>query len=201
MVKFARKTEMKIGILGGSFDPVHNGHTALARNILDKFKLDKIVFVPANCSPHKKENAPIATAKERVEMLRLATKNNKSFEVSDCEMKRGDISYSIDTILEFEKRYPFARLFWIIGGDAFGKLDTWFEVEEIKERVTFIVAKRNDGIIVVPEKTKTEYLENDIYPFSSSDVKRGIIAGEDISDALNADVLNYINEHKLYRKK
>ncbi len=132
---------MKIGILGGTFNPVHIGHLILAEEAREKLGLDKIIFVPAFLPPHK-DNSDIAPAKMRLEMVKLAISGNKYFSVSDTEIKRDGRSYTIDTIKEFTRKYPQDELYFIIGSDLLKYLDDWKDLGQIIKMVKFIVATR-----------------------------------------------------------
>jgi nicotinate-nucleotide adenylyltransferase len=132
---------MKIGILGGTFNPIHMGHLILAEEVLQKIGLNKVIFVPANIPPHK-DNGEIIPASHRLKMLRLAIRGNPHFSVSDIEIKRGNISYTIDTIKEYNKLYHGHELYFIIGSDMIKYLFEWKDLKEIISLVKFIVATR-----------------------------------------------------------
>ena len=132
---------MKIGILGGTFNPVHIGHLILAEEVREKLNLDKIVFVPANLPPHK-NGSDIAPARDRFNMLKAAIKGNKFFDVSDIEIKRQGKSYTIDTLREFKEIYPKQELYFITGSDLLKYLDEWKDLDQILKIVTVIVATR-----------------------------------------------------------
>ena len=132
---------MKIGILGGTFNPIHIGHLILAEEAREKLSLDKIIFVPAFLPPHK-DNSDIAPATRRYTMVKIATKGNKYFTVSDVEIKRDGRSYTIDTIREFNKLYPNDELYFIIGSDLLNYLAEWKDLNEIIKIVKFIAAVR-----------------------------------------------------------
>lgn len=132
---------MKIGVLGGTFNPVHLGHLILAEEVRQKIGLDKVVFVPANLPPHKADEE-IISAGHRMKMLSLAVKGNPYFCVSDIEIKRGSRSYTIDTIKEFNRIYSCDELYFIIGSDLFKYLNEWRDLKEIIALVKFIVATR-----------------------------------------------------------
>ena len=135
------KTE-RIGILGGTFDPVHIGHMAIAQKALEKCRLDKVIFVPSALPPHKKMPR-LASAWDRYRMVALAAQGNPRFEVSDYEVQKGGKSYSIDTVCHFRAQYPAeTKLFFIIGEDNVDTLETWKEIDRIIEIVTFIVVNR-----------------------------------------------------------
>ncbi len=132
---------MKIGILGGTFNPVHIGHLILAEEVREKIGLSKVFFVPAYFPPHK-NNFDIAQALDRYKMISAAIKGNRHFIVSDAEIKREGKSYTIDTVREFKKRYPKDEFFFIAGSDMLKYLDAWKDLPEIIKLVKFIVATR-----------------------------------------------------------
>jgi len=145
---------MKIGILGGTFDPVHRGHLQLAQNARTQFSLDKVIFVPAFQPPHK-QGQPLRTAfQDRYEMVRLSIAGEPSFELSDCELQRKGVSYTFDTVLEFEKQFPGAQLFLILGKDSFEGIDSWYRAAELKQKVRFLVAHRGPGDMPVLEHSR-----------------------------------------------
>jgi nicotinate-nucleotide adenylyltransferase len=132
---------MKIGILGGTFNPVHVGHLILAEEVREKLGLDKIVFVPTYLPPHK-DNSDIAPAGSRMSMVKLAINGNKCLLASDAEIKRNGRSYTIDTVREFKRIYPYDELYFIIGSDLLKYLDEWKDLDEIVKMVKFIIATR-----------------------------------------------------------
>lgn len=132
---------MKIGVLGGTFNPIHLGHLIMAEEIREKLTLDKIIFVPANLPPHK-EGFDVAPGFMRLTMINLAVKGNRHFKVSDTEIKRKGRSYTIDTIREFKNVYPQDELLFIIGSDLLNYLDEWKDLSEITKMVKFIAATR-----------------------------------------------------------
>jgi len=132
---------MKVGILGGTFNPVHLGHLILAEEARELLSLDKVVFVPTYLPPHKTSRG-IAPVEARLTMIQLAIKGNKYFSVSDMEIRRGGKSYTIDTVKEFKKEFAFGGLFFIIGSDLVGYLDAWKDFNEITKLVKIIVATR-----------------------------------------------------------
>lgn len=132
---------MKIGILGGTFNPIHIGHLILAEEARERIGLDKVIFVPTFLPPHK-DNSDIAPAKDRLNMVRLAIKGNRHFLVSDVEIRRDGRSYTIDTLKEFNKKYSRQDLYFIIGSDLLKYLDDWKDLDEIIKLVKFIVVTR-----------------------------------------------------------
>lgn len=131
----------KIGILGGTFNPIHYGHLAAAEEVRDRLKLDRILFIPSSLPPHKLEE-DVPSAFQRMEMVRLATSGNAHFEPSDLELKRGGTSYTIDTIEALRQAYSGAELFFITGLDTFLEIQAWHEWEKLLTLCSFTVLSR-----------------------------------------------------------
>ena len=132
---------MKLGLFGGTFDPIHWGHLRSAEEVREAFSLDRVLFVPASHPPHRKKR-PGASGPDRMEMVRLAVAENPCFEVSDVELKRSGKSYSIDTIRHFVHTRPEGSFYFILGLDAFRGIGSWHEVQEIFPLCHFIVTSR-----------------------------------------------------------
>ncbi|MBI3601699.1 MAG: nicotinate (nicotinamide) nucleotide adenylyltransferase [Candidatus Omnitrophica bacterium] len=169
----------KIGFLGGSFNPIHVGHLMMAQAALDTLGLDEVVFVPAYCSPHKRDE-DLASGQERLNMVRLAIAGNKRLSLSDVEIKRGGKSYTIETIRSFKNQYPRARLFFIIGEDNVAGLRTWQGIDEILCMASFIVINRS------------------WFDVSSSLIRQHIKRKRSIRYLTPDAVVNYILRKKLY---
>lgn len=191
---------MKIGILGGTFDPIHRGHLQLAGNAQVQFLLDKIIFVPAYQPPHKQKLLPLVSSKDRFEMVRLAIEGEPFWELSDCELRRKGISYTFDTFCEFEKKYPGAEYFLILGKDAFEAIDTWHRAAELKKKVRFLVAHRGDCKLPAPEGARVEWIRMPLCPISASGIREAIKLGRNVDDHVPPKVLQYIHAHALYRE-
>ena len=191
---------MKIGILGGTFDPVHWGHLQLAQNARTQFSLDKVIWVPAYRPPHKQELLSLTSAADRFEMVRRAIEGEPFYEISDCELKRKGISYTFDTLAEFEKKYPEASFFLILGKDAFEGIDAWHRAAELKTKIRFLVAKRGGGEVCVPAGVRAEGVLMPSCPFSASGIREAIKQGRPTDDFMPPKVLQYIQSHALYRK-
>ena len=191
---------MKIGIFGGTFDPVHLGHLRLARTARDQFSLDKIIFIPAFQPPHKKDLPQLTSAAHRYEMVRLAIEGESRFEVSDCEIRRQGISYTFDTVSEMEMKYPGAEIFLLLGKDAFWGIPAWHRAEELKRKVRFLVAKRENEETVASEGSRAEWLPMPLCPISASGIREAIKLGRFVDDYLSPQVLHYIQSNSLYRK-
>ena len=132
---------MKIGILGGTFNPIHLGHLILAEEAREKLGLNKIILVPTYLPPHK-DISDIAPAKDRMSMLNLAISSNRYFSTSDIEIKRDGLSYTIETIKELKKRFAADDLYFIIGSDLLTYLAGWKDLSEIIKTVRFVAATR-----------------------------------------------------------
>jgi nicotinate-nucleotide adenylyltransferase len=132
---------VKIGFLGGSFDPVHFGHLMAAQDAYEQHQLDRLILVPAAQAPLKPNDVQ-SSAEDRLAMLRAATEWDKRFEISDVELRRGGVSYTIDSARHFRALYPKDELYWIIGGDQLPKLHLWKDVLELAQLVEFIFLER-----------------------------------------------------------
>ncbi|MFI5206325.1 MAG: nicotinate-nucleotide adenylyltransferase [Candidatus Paceibacterales bacterium] len=192
----------RIGVIGGTFNPVHIGHLAIAQTAQEAMKLQKVIFVPSNWPPHKMDSN-IAPAKDRYNMVRLAIKGNPLFEISDFEIKKEGKSYTIDTLWHFRRIFPGdTELFFIIGGDTLPQLKNWKYIDDILKISTFIVVNRPGQF------RKTKGIKIDYYSVSmpgidiSSSYVRGRIAQNKNTKYFVADsVLEYIRKHKLYKTK
>ena len=194
---------MKIGILGGTFDPIHQGHLVLARTAKKQFQLDKILFVPAFIPPHKTSRRDLTPAPYRYRMVELAIRKEPDFEISHAELDRPDISYTVDTLRALQKKYPGAELFLILGVDALKQFPGWHEPEEIRRLAVFLVAPRDSGEKRSPEKGSllerdVKWIDMPICPLSSSKIRQEIREGKAVGDALPEGVEAYIRRMKLY---
>ena len=188
---------MKIGILGGTFNPAHSGHLILAEEAREKLGLDKVIFVPANLPPHK-DNGDIAQASFRLKMLKLAVKGNKHFCVSDIEIKRQGRSYTIDTIKEFKRKYPADELYFIIGSDLLKYLDEWKDLNEINKLVKFVAATRPGySLEKIPPYIHTLGIR--AVDISGFEVRRCIKEGKSFRYLVPDAVFNFINKKGLYK--
>lgn len=189
---------MRIGIFGGSFNPVHNGHIVTAEFAAKARNLNKIILIPAFISPLKPYQK-YADASQRIEMLNLAVKKKPLFEISDFEIKKGGISYTIDTINYFKNLYPEIDL--IIGMDNLIQFEMWKNPDELIEKVNLVVLLReSDGDII-----KNKYFEHAIFlnspkiDISSSGIREKLLNLEPITGLVPSEVEKYIIKNNLYR--
>lgn len=197
----------RIGLFGGSFNPIHNGHINLAETVKRKAGLDKIILIPSGTAPHK-SSLEYAAAEDRLEMCRLAAEDIPGIEVSDFEIKRTGKSYSIYTVEHFKSLYPEDEFFLLLGSDMLLSFEEWFEYKKILKNVTLIAASRtgNDykNLEKYAEKLK-QYgkiiIVNDVaVPASSTNIRKLIKNNEDLSCYLNEKVVKYIMLNKIYLK-
>ena len=132
---------MKVGILGGTFDPIHIGHLIAASSVYEALDLDTVVFIPAG-DPWQKRDRELSSGEQRLEMVKLAIDGNERFQVSDIEIKRSGPTYAIDTVREWKKLNPADELFWIVGSDALSGIPSWHEWESFVSEVTIVAVNR-----------------------------------------------------------
>lgn len=192
---------MKIGILGGSFNPVHIGHLLVAENISEKLKLEKVIFIPAFDPPHKKN---LLDFTQRWQMLKLAIENIPLFELSDIEKQRSGKSYTIDTLRALKKQYPEDQLIFIMGTDQFAELSTWKEPDKLFQLARIIVMRRpHYELIKHPKKVFTKdksvtFLDVIQIDIASAEIRRRIKKNLSVRYMLPDKVLHYIIRNKLY---
>ena len=165
----------KLGILGGTFNPIHYGHLAAAEEVRDRLKLDRVLFIPSYLPPHKLEE-DLPSAAQRMEMVRLAISGNAHFEASDLEIKRGGTSYTIDTIKALRHTYPGADLYFITGLDTFLEIQTWHEWETLLTLCCFVVLPRPGHLFT--DMMKIDFMrsaEKELMALDRGDMKRALI--------------------------
>ncbi|HTS65330.1 MAG TPA: nicotinate-nucleotide adenylyltransferase [Candidatus Acidoferrales bacterium] len=187
---------MRLALFGGTFDPIHNAHLAIAQAAADRFQLDRVLFVPAAHPPHKR-GATHAPYEDRVRMAELACAVDARFEVSRMEDHTAR-SYSIDTIEKVRARLATEdELYFLIGADAFAEIRTWHRWREVARAVRFLVVSRPGAHYEAPAEAACSVINEIDLPVSSSGIRRAIAAGERPTGIPEA-VLQYAIEHKLY---
>lgn len=189
----------RIGIFGGTFNPVHYGHLIAAQTVGVELKLDATVFVPCAHPPHKTERE-LAPANDRLAMIRLAIRKNPFFAVSDFEIKKGGKSYSIDTAKYFRTLYPSGtKLFFIVGADAAECLPDWKDVHELVKMVTFVAVNRPGYQPRVRHAIKHKSMEIPGMEISSSFIRHSLHMGRSIRYLTHERVVDYIYQKELYQ--
>ena len=193
---------MKFCLFAGTFNPIHNAHLAMAQYALDNFGFDKIIFIPAYKPPHK--NYDDSMSMHRFEMVKLATQKNPRFEVSDIEFKREGKSYTYLTILEILKQVQKTDKFsFIIGTDAFKKIESWYETDKLKNLIDFIVFIRENEIVnfdYLKEKGYNfKFANMDFIDISSTKLRERIKKQKSITDLVAKEVEEYIYKNGLYK--
>ena len=194
------KTGRRVGIFGGSFDPVHNAHVALARQALGELALDELLWVPAG-QPWQKQRH-LSSAEDREAMVRLALAGEPRFKLSRIELERSGPSYTIDTVRELHAARPAAQWFLIIGQDQYAGFHTWHGWQELLGLVTLAIADRPDALHTVNPRVLAAARTAVALPMmdvSSTDIRRRVARGEGIADLVPEPVARYIARHHLYR--
>ena len=188
---------MKIGILGGTFNPIHIGHLILAEEAFWKLKLDKVIFVPSYLPPHKEE-ADIIDPQHRFNMVSLAIEGNERFEVSKIEIEAKGWSYSVETLKQFRQRFgPDSERFFITGSDSLKELFSWRKIDEIFNLSKFIVAQRPGyPIEELPKNVQAVAITG--VEISSSEIRKRLKDKKSIRYLVPEGVRAYIEKNKLY---
>lgn len=189
---------IRIGILGGAFDPPHIGHLIGAESVSEEFRLKKVIFIPTNIPPHK--SPLIALSQERFEMVKIAIQDKPHFEISDMEIKREGVSYTIDTIIELKQIYPDDELFLIIGMDEAKDFMSWKEPHKLLSICKFIILtrpgfKKDELPDLLRKDAKFFSLHFDI---SSTNLRELVKNGTSIQSCVPGGVANYIKDKRLY---
>lgn len=186
---------MKIGILGGTFNPPHIGHLILAQEVAQKLSLNRIFFIPTNIPPHKESNN--VNGLDRLSMTKLAIKGDSRFKVLDLEIKRGGVSYTVDTVRELKNKFKRAEFYLIVGSDLANDFPTWKYFESLKKAVKIVVAKRR----AYPLERKNNFIMMQIVQMGiSSSYIRGLIKkGFSVKYLVTDNVAKYIEKHRLYK--
>ena len=189
---------MKIGLFGGSFDPVHLGHLLVAQAAVEELELDRLFFILAARSPFKSDNNP-ASASQRLQLLRLALAGWTNCEIDEEEIQRGGISYTIDTVRGYAKRFPDAKLFYLIGADNVAKLNEWREATELARLAEFVAIPRpGGGGASFPPPFHGRTLTGFPLGVSSSQIRARVKDGLPIEPLVPRPVAEAIRAAKLY---
>lgn len=189
---------MKLALFGGSFDPIHNAHLLIAAHACETLELDRVLFVPCRKSPHK-TGIRTAPGEDRLALARAATRNLPWAEVSDIELKREGLSYSVDTVEAISREHPEARLYWLMGSDQWEVLEEWRDHERLARMVRFIVYPRPEPPTEKPG-IAADFIEFR-YDLSASTIRQRIQEGRDVSMMLPAPVVERIRLRGLYKEK
>lgn len=192
---------MKIGFLGGSFDPVHFGHLIAAQDALEQHQLDRLIFVPAAQAPLKDEPVRVS-AEDRLALLQASLADDPRFEVSDLEVRRGGTSYTIDSARHFRAQFPDDQLYWIIGGDQLPRMHLWKEIAELAKLVEFIFLERPGH----PEKAtpnvphlRLHRCDGHLVEISSTELRARVRQGLSLDYFVPHRAILLIKEKALYR--
>jgi nicotinate-nucleotide adenylyltransferase len=189
---------MRIGLYGGSFDPVHRGHLLVAQAAREEVQLDKVIFVPAAQSPFKPDRR-LSSDKCRVQMLRLALAAMTYCEIDTQELERGGISYTIDTIRKYKDKWPDASFFYLIGGDHVGQLPKWREAAELGSSVEFVVIPRpGQPEQELPKGFRGRHLSGFPLGVSSSQIRERVQKGLPIDLLTTPAVAEAVHYNGLY---
>ena len=189
----------RVGVFGGSFDPVHDAHVALAGLALSQLGLDEVRWIPTG-QPSQKTRE-LADAADREAMVRLATADEPRFVLDRAELRRRGVSYTLDTVRELKAAEPESAWFLILGQDQYATLHTWRDWRELLGMVTLAVANRPDADLAVnPQiaKTAAQVVSLPMMDISSTEVRRRVAAGESIADLVPEAVARYIERRRLY---
>lgn len=187
----------KIGIMGGTFNPIHFGHIKIAANAKSEYHLDKVIFLTSGNPPHKR-NKPILDAKIRHIMVKRAISGIDGFEASDYEVNRKEYSYSVNTLKHFKEIMPDDELFFIIGGDSLRDFHKWYQPDEILKLCTLLVYDRNGGQYT---SDFSKPISGSTINISSTEIREKLEKGEDVSELVPPNVLEFIKRNNIYKKK
>jgi nicotinate-nucleotide adenylyltransferase len=200
---------VRTGVFGGSFDPVHNAHLAVATRAMEAAALDRMLFMPVYAQPFTL-GASLSDGAHRMEMLRLALAGDARFGVTDTELARGGVSYTIDSLRAIrDGDAPAGDIFFLLGADMLRMLEKWYKADELLREFSFIAARRpgagNEDITACVEHLRLRYgtrvilMDNPLMDVSSSEIRRRVRMGEDIRGLTPASVGEYIDAKELYK--
>ena len=187
---------MRVGILGGTFDPIHIGHLIAASSVYEALNLDSVVFIPAG-DPWQKRDRDLSPGQLRLEMVKLATENDARFQVSDVEIARSGPTYAVDTVREWKRLNPSDELFWIVGSDALSGIPSWHEWEAFVSEVTIVAVNRVGQNDSVP----FDFVSVDMpeVRISATELRDRFTNGLDTQYLVPKNVSQYISDQGLYQ--
>ena len=187
---------MRVGILGGTFDPIHIGHLIAASSVYEALNLDSVVFIPAG-DPWQKRDRDLSPGQQRLEMVKLATENDARFQVSDVEIARSGPTYAVDTVREWKRLNPSDELFWIVGSDALSGIPSWHEWEAFVSEVTIVAVNRVGQNDSVP----FDFVSVDMpeVRISATELRDRFTNGLDTQYLVPKNVSQYISDQGLYQ--
>lgn len=198
---------MKIGIMGGTFDPIHTGHLIIGEYARTTLDLDKIIFIPVGLPPHK-DNSKVSTSSRRLEMTKLAINSNSYFYLSSIEVDRKEITYTIDTIKELKNIYKEDELYFVIGGDSLFEIEKWKDFDQLIRLCKFVVLERPGRTTEEIEQKKLELklsykielekIHSPLIDISSTEIRERVKNNLSIKYLVPESVETYIIHHKLY---
>lgn len=189
--------KIRTAIFGGSFDPIHNGHIALARAVRDNGLANEVWFLITPLNPHK-QGKQLTDENLRLQMAQAALADEEALTASDFEFSLPRPSYTINTLDALEKAYPNREFLLLMGADNWRKIDKWYKSDEILARFGIIVYPR-DREEVPPLPPQARWLDSPLYDISSTEIRNTLAAGGDMSQWLHPDVMELINQKKLYK--
>ena len=196
------ENQKKLGILGGTFDPIHMGHLVLAEQVREKLQLDQVIFIPCASPPHKTEEK-LSPADARFEMTKLALEGNSYFSVSDIELKRKGLSFTVDTLRKLKELYKNSELYFLTGSDVLNEITTWKDPEEIYKLAKIVIGVRPGFDKFEPEDhfVKKSIMVNITgIDISSTQIREKVRKGESIRYLVPSKVEEYIKKKNLYTK-
>lgn len=210
----------KLGLFGGTFDPIHLGHTRMATAFAEELNLDQVVFIPAG-DPYHKEFLTQTSAKHRLNMVQLAIEDRPLFTVSDCDIKRDGETYTVDTLEYFKQEFPAdTALWWLMGSDSLLQLQTWHQFHKLFDSANIAIAMRDEfnleelhpevftlckralakGLDDNETNGKMSLLSLPPLDISSKQIRSLVQTNQDLTPYLDAKVVQYIQQHHLYQK-
>jgi nicotinate-nucleotide adenylyltransferase len=192
---------VRIGVLGGTFDPPHVGHLLLASDAREALRLDRLIFVPAATQPFKVHTPPVASPRDRLEMVRLAVADDAHYTIDDTEIARKGLSFTVDTLEQLSKKNPGAELFLLLGEDALAGIDQWRNPGRIRELATLAVMRRSgtEGSPVAHNAGGVTTVSARRVDVSSTEIRERLRAGKSIKGFVPESVERFIEARGLYR--